>query len=187
MDNSELIAEIDRWTNIFQNSSDNHLYELAFFKIFVKFEKFLADCFEGYCAGNQSLYNYCPSRKLNFLDLNHLQKVLKCNGGGSYVNHSRIIKDFSNYFFDDNDNPFDIITTDPNYSNLYTHMLLVRNVIAHESLEAKNKYHKTVLGERKLYKSPNDYLFSKKRGARKSYYTIYTEAIKNISDYIVGK
>lgn len=186
MDNSELIGEIDKWKNIFQNNNDNHLYELAFFKIFVKFEKFLADCFEGYCAGNESIYNYCPVRKLNFVDVNHLHRVLKCNGGGSFINHSKIIKDISNYFFDDNDDPFDIIKTDPNYSNLYIHMLLVRNVIAHESSEAKNKYHSTIIGNNNPYISPNEHLFSQKRGSSDSYYTIYTNAIKNISNYIVG-
>lgn len=186
MDNSELITEIDKWKDIFQNNSNNHLYELAFFKIFVKFEKFLADCFEGYCAGNKSIYNYCPNRKLEFLDVNHLHKVLKCNGGGSFINHSKIIKDVSNYFFNDNDNPFNIITTDSNYSNLYNHMLLVRNVIAHESSEAKNRYQNTILGNNNLYISPNEHLLFQKRGSSDSYYTIYVEAIKNISNYIVG-
>ncbi len=51
MDNQDLLDEINKWNVIFSSSTtiDQSLYELAFFKIFIKFEKFLSDCFEKLC------------------------------------------------------------------------------------------------------------------------------------------
>ena len=41
MNNSDLIDEIAKWNEILTTKSNKDLYELAFFKVFIKFEKFL--------------------------------------------------------------------------------------------------------------------------------------------------
>ena len=53
------------------------LYEIYFFKIYVKFEVFLAHLFENYCIGVASGKGYCPNRKLEFIDKEHLSPKSK--------------------------------------------------------------------------------------------------------------
>ena len=88
MDNKDLLDEIDKWNLVFSSHStiDPSLYELAFFKIFIKFEKFLSDCFENYAIGISSSFGYCPNRRLNFDDIEHLHKVIK-KDNQSFINH----------------------------------------------------------------------------------------------------
>ena len=147
MDNQELIDEIDKWNIIFSSTTaiDQSLYELAFFKIFIKFEKFLSDCFENYAIGINSSSGYCPIRRLNFDDLGHLNKVIK-KENRSFVNHFEVIKNISDCFFIDN--PFEIIKTDPTHTTIVSNMKIIRDYIAHESSAAKNKYVTTILNNR---------------------------------------
>ncbi len=184
MSNQDLIDEIRRWNTLFVASStvDSSLYELAFFKIFIKFEKFLSDSFENYAIGNLSIHGYCPSRRLNFDDLEHLNKVLKKNDR-AFVNHFEVIKTISDCFF--SDNPFDIIKTDPNYSNIIKDMKIIRDYIAHESNSAKNKYVAGILNNRPFIE-PHQHLLNTKRGASISYYTYYINAIQEISNFIIN-
>lgn len=183
LDNSELIDEITKWENILENDKttyNDELYEIAFFKIFIKFEKFLSVCFEEYCVGNGTTDEYCPNRKLNFIDRNHLIKVMK-PVNRSFINHIDTIK-ISDCFFDDEDNPFDIITIDPTYSGIFDQMKKIRNFIAHESDEAKTKYSGIMNNN---FKPVCEFLSTKKKGESISNYTYYTEAIKDISNYIL--
>lgn len=187
MDNSELKQEIYKWQNIFQNQNINDdLYELAFFKIFIKFERLLSVSFERYVTGQAGKNGILPKRKLNFIDDSHLKKILKCNGGKSFVEHIKIIRDFSDCFFDDASNPFDIIKTDPIYSNIFSEMVSIRNFIAHESNEAREKYIKTCLGNRQdRFKPVYDYLKSMRKNAGESNYTFYIKAMDAISVYVI--
>ena len=183
LDNSELIDEITKWENILENDKttyNDELYEIAFFKIFIKFEKFLSVCFEEYCVGNGTTDGYCPNRKLNFIDRNHLIKVVK-PVNRSFINHIDTIK-ISDCIFDDEDNPFDIITIDPTYTGIFDQMKKIRNFIAHESDEAKSKYSGIMNNN---FKSVCEFLLTRKKGESISNYTYYTEAIKKISNYIL--
>lgn len=185
LDNSELINKITKWENILENNKttyNDELYEIAFFKIFIKFEKFLSVCFEEYCVGNETTDGYCPNRKLNFIDINHLKKVIK-HQSQTFINHIDFIK-ISDCFFDDSDNPFDIIRIDPTYNGIFDQMKKIRNFIAHESDEAKSKYSEIMNNN---FKPVCKFLSTKKKGKSISNYTYYTEAIKKISNYILGK
>ena len=185
VDNSELIGEITKWENILKNKNtvyNNELYEIAFFKIFIKFEKFLSVCFEEYCVGNGTTDGYCPNRKLNFIDKYHLINVIKPQSR-SFINHIDIIK-ISDCFFDDADNPFDIIRIDPTYTGIFDQMKKIRNFIAHESDEAKSKYSGIMNNN---FKPVCKFLLAKKKGESISNYTYYIEAIKKISNCILNK
>jgi hypothetical protein len=184
MNNQELIDEIDKWNNIFSTSSsfDNSIYELAFFKIFIKFEKFLSDSFENYAIGNVSVHGYCPTRRLNFDDISHLNKVIK-KENRSFVNHYEVIKSISDCFF--TDNPFEIIKTDPNYSNIINQMKVIRDYIAHESDAAKSKYITNVLNNRPFVE-PHVHLLTIKRRTSVSFYTFYINSIIEISNFIIN-
>lgn len=184
MNNQDLIDEIDKWNTLFNSgiSIDNSLYELAFFKIFIKFEKFLSECFENYAIGNSSTHGYCPTRRLTFDDLNHLNKVIK-KDNRSFVNHFEVIKNISDCFF--HNNPFDIIKTDPTYSNVINQMKVIRDYIAHESSAAQTKYIQSVLNNRPFIE-PYQHLLATKRGTSKSFYTYYIGSIITISNFIIS-
>lgn len=184
MDNQELLDEIDKWNNIFSSSTtiDPSLYELAFFKIFIKFEKFLSDCFENYAIGITSSTGYCPTRRLNFDDLSHLNLVIK-KENRSFVNHYEVIKNISHCFFIDN--PFEIIKSDPTYTTIINQMKIIRDYIAHESLAAKNKFIVSVLNNRPFVE-PHQHLTSTKRTTAISYYTYYINSIITISNFIIN-
>ena len=72
MDNLLLQNEISYWQSILPKTNNPKLLELAFFKIFIKFEKFASDLFIHYSIGNSSIEGYCPIRTLCFLDDTHL-------------------------------------------------------------------------------------------------------------------
>ncbi|NLK92559.1 MAG: hypothetical protein GX273_05420 [Bacteroidales bacterium] len=184
MNNSFLIAEIEKWNVIFQSTSniDKSIYELAFFKIFIKFEKFLSDTFENYAIGNSSIHGYCPNRRLNFEDIDHLNKVIK-KENRSFVNHYDLIKNISDCFF--LDNPFEIIKTDPKYTTIINQMKSIRDYIAHESDSARNKYVTNVLNDRPFIE-PSVHLMTIKKNYNKSYYTYYTKSIIEISSFIIN-
>jgi hypothetical protein len=169
MENQELFDEIDKWNNIFSSTTtiDPTLYELAFFKVFIKFEKFLSDCFEKYAVGLGSSSGYLPNRRLNFDDLDHLNRVIK-KENISFVNHYEVIKKLSDCFF--HDNPFEIIKSDPTFTTIIGQMKIIRDYIAHESTAAKTKYITTILNNRPFIE-PHVHLLLVKRNTSKSFYT----------------
>ena len=182
MNNSDLIDEIAKWNEILTTKSNKDLYELAFFKVFIKFEKFLSDAFENYSIGLQSDYGYCPERILNFIDVDHLYKIIK-KDNKSYVNHYESIKNLSNCIFQDN--PFEILTTDANYSTDINNMKTLRDYIAHESSSARNRFIKSLLNN-KSFISPNEFLLKKKKILNISNYTHYTNIMMEISGYLIN-
>jgi len=92
----------------------------------------------------------------------------------SFINHIDTIK-ISDCIFDDEDNPFDIITIDPTYTGIFDQMKKIRNFIAHESDEAKSKYSGIMNNN---FKPVCEFLLTRKKGESISNYTYYTEAIK---------
>lgn len=184
MNNQELLDEINKWNLLFTSSTtlDKSIYELAFFKIFIKFEKFLSDCFENYAIGLPSSFGYSPARKLNFDDLGHLHKVIK-KDNQLFVNHYDIIKRISDCFFVDN--PFEIIKTDPTHSTNLSKMKVLRDFIAHESNSARNKYEINVLNNRP-FKEPHEHLLERVKNKSYSHYTNYINSIIDISNFIIN-
>jgi hypothetical protein len=182
MNNYDLIDEIAKWNEILTTKSNKDLYELAFFKVFIKFEKFLSDAFENYSIGLQSDYGYCPERILNFIDIDHLYKIIK-KDNKSYVNHYESIKNLSNCIFQDN--PFEILTTDANYSTDINNMKTLRDYIAHESDTSRNRFIKCLLNN-KTFISPNEFLLKKKKTINISNYTHYTNIMTEISGYLIN-
>lgn len=182
MNNTDLIEEITKWNEILITKSNKDLYELAFFKIFIKFEKFLSDVFENYSVGNQSDFGYCPERILCFIDIDHLYKILK-KDNKSYINHYESIKNLSNCIFQDN--PFEILTTDANYSTDINNMKILRDYIAHESSSSRNKFIKSLLNN-KNFIPPNEFLLKKKKVLNISNYTHYTNIMTQISCYLIN-
>lgn len=181
MENSELKAFINE-CNQKLSPSIPLLYEASFFKIYVKFEVYMANIFEDYCIGIESSKGYCPQRKLAFSDKEHLRAVLR--GEKQYVDYIKKIETLSKHIFIDN--PFNIIFDVADNTTMFNQMTALRNYIAHESGESKTKYIKTCLGNGEFIE-PYTYLLKKNRKTSKSNYTLFVEKIAEISDLILDK
>lgn len=158
------------------------LYEVSFFKIFVKFEKFLSDMFIMYCVGRKSSLDYLPSRKLNFSDEEHLRVVLS-DGNKSYVDYINKIEKLGKHIFEKS--PFNVIYEVADNYTLFYKMTCMRNYIAHESEESRKKYKEACLGNSEFI-DVGEYLLKINRRKSKTNYTICIEKIIEISDLILN-
>lgn len=156
------------------------LYEASFFKVYVKFEVYLTEIFENYCVGLISGKGYCPERKLQFSDKEHLRAILK--GDRQYIEYIKKIEALSKHIFIDN--PFNLIFDIAENRTMFDQMIAIRNFIAHESGESKRKYILQCLGNGSFI-NPSEYLMKINRRYSKSNYTIFIEKIIEISDLIL--
>lgn len=175
-----LITDIQKWQRLIQSSTD--IYDLAFFKIFVKFEGFLVIVFKEYICGNSSLA-YTPERRLQFDDISHFEKLVKSNGKGSFIDYLNIIENFSKEVFVLEKNPFDCVFADSNLKPLYLKMRFIRNHIAHESSESRSKYHKHVLSN-STFIEPNEHLLKQAPQKRHTFFTEYINAIESAASIL---
>lgn len=169
-----LLIDIAHWQSMIQNNTA--IYDLAFFKIFVKFEGYLITVFKEYICGKSST-GYTPECKLMFDNLSHFERLIKSNSKGTFIDYLNIIENFSKEVFNQNKNPFDCVFADGDLKPLYLKMRYIRNHIAHESSESKHTYHKKVLSNL-VFEEPNQHL--QKRVPQKSitYFNEYVEAIE---------
>lgn len=180
---NELRSEIEKWTTFFssQASYDKRLLELAFFKIVVKFEKFLSELFVIYSTGGQSPREYVPSRKLEFIDEKHLSGVIA--GNKPFINYYQTIQQISKHVFIDNQDPFSLIFDDLKYSGYLQKMKHIRNYIAHESIESKHSYKTKVLNGK--FVEPYIHLQEMDHTQKISLYTVYINSLLEIVDILI--
>lgn len=171
-ENDDLLNEIRKWDNLINENEE--FLEIAFFKIFVKFENFVIEMIMMYATGQQSSKAYCPNRRLNFEDAKHLKDTLNTN----YIDVSEKTEKLVSQIFEDN-NPFSFFFSSED-SNFYNQLKCVRNFIAHESPESKEKYIKKALFNQPFIE-PNEYL--KKKYQNISVESKYTKFIKIVTAY----
>lgn len=172
----EVLDAIVAWTD-WANLPENNRYDIALLKIWIQFEKYMAYSFVNYATGNSSEDGYSPTLKLQFADEAHLNPFLRSENR-TYVDYPTQIKKLSKHIFESN--PFDVIYSNADIWNAYDQMGALRNYIAHESGEAKQKLiEKLFGGDSAKFKEPNDFLKTKKKNTGKTYYSYYTETIKN--------
>jgi hypothetical protein len=135
--------EITRWEALVR--ADKELLELAFFKIFVKFEKFLADSFIIYAIGGASKTGFVPQRKLPFVDEAHLRNVIMADDKKYSDLPIERVKILSENIFENGQNPFFRTLSDSVFTPNFKEMQLVRHFIAHESDESQKRYIDRVL------------------------------------------
>lgn len=182
MDNSELIKEIDHWQSVLSSATTtNQLIELAFFKIFVKFEKLLTTSFIQYSIGKRSVLNFKPKRKLGFKNIKHLENIL-VSPYSTFVDYPKILVKKAECIFDDKQNPFGILFSDAIFTDNFKKMQIIRNHIAHESPESIEKYLKKVLNSYGIHDLINvsDFLIRKMKNGD-SYYSYYIKIVKDYS------
>ncbi len=183
MDNSNFIEEVKYWEKYFSETvkPEDRLIELAFFKIFVKFELFVSEIFIHYCIGNESKLNYKPTRKLNFLDKNHFDGLIK-NKNSVYIDYFSKMEELSPHIFEDEKCPFNIFSSASHFQ-VIDQMRCLRNYIAHESESSKIKYQKNLLNGKFL--EPFEYLLKFKKGTRNTNYSFFIETLVEITEYLL--
>jgi hypothetical protein len=174
----ELLEEINYWNSELSTGSEN-LYEYAFFKVFVKFERYMSQRFIEYATGLKTKNDIELARKLKFNNKEHINVFLK-SPNSSFVNYLERIQSTSKYIFEDEKNPFSLIFEDAQIKERFDKMKCLRNYIAHESDESKHKYHKHVLTSASSFQEPNEFLKEIKRGKQKTNYTILIEDLREM-------
>lgn len=175
VETEELVETINKYIrtiNSLDEESKVNYYPLAFFAIFVKFQKLVYNQFERYCLGQCSSANYCPKRKHCFADEKELRHFLGSKKR-EYIDYDDRIEILSSHIFIDNpfDNLFCLIPQ--SYNNLKK----IRNYIAHESDISKGK-----LIESKILDDSGDISIYFAQKSKKSIIH-FNEIIKSLYDY----
>jgi len=180
---NDVLNAITTWTE-WASKDENKRYDIALLKIWIQFEKFIAELFVTYATGNQSEEGFTPTLKLRFVDESQLNVFLR-EGNRTYIDYPTQIKRLSKYIFDND--PFDVIFLNATINNAYAQIISIRNYIAHESGEAKTKMIKNCFGGREdHFKEPNEYLLSNERTTNNTYYTYYVDIIKSAVQLLVN-
>lgn len=182
MNNLELLSFIEK-TNNYLSADNSFTYEISFLKIYVKFEKFCGDVFEGYCLGETSSKNYVPKRRLTFDDIKQLRKIINGGDNKKYVDYFKKIETLSKEIFVDD--PFSLVFETAKYTTAINKMTCIRNYIAHESDSSRKKYIESCLSNKKFIE-PGNYLMSNNKKKSVSEYSLYIETIKEISELLLN-
>ncbi len=144
INNQALRQEIAEWESA--NFSNPKLIETAFFRVFVRFERFLHEAFENYALGKSSIRDFVPERKLPFENEQHLRGILKEKSKDYLDLNVDRIKNLSEHIFlNTQNNPFFNTYEDAHFKKNYNEMKIIRDYLAHLSQESKNKYQEKVL------------------------------------------
>lgn len=168
---NDFLEEISKWEGIISVNKD--LIDVAFFKIFVKFERLLVDCVVMYAIGQKSSLGYHPNRRLLFSDHDHLRKTITDK---KYIDVSNRVEDIVKQIFEQN-NPFTLFFESTDKDTLIK-MQTIRNYIAHESPESRTAYMKKVLPPQSEFIDAADFLSARKnRTAAMSNYSYFIEVM----------
>lgn len=179
---SEFNSKITYW-NEWAARDNCGQFDIALFKIWIQFEMFCSELFANYCLGISSETGYQPPLNINFHSEELLNVFLR-ERGKNYIDYFAKIE-LSKHIF--KNNPFDILLVDQKYKTVCDQIKSIRNYIAHESTEAKNKYINLCFsGNPKQFLEPNDYLLKKEASTKLSYYAYYTQCLVEISGLLVN-
>lgn len=171
---------ITSWNELLKINNSSDMYESAFLRIYIEYESFVAETFLTFSLG-KSYGSYEPQRKLNFSEDNQLRNLIR--GESNFVDYSKAIDRCSKHIF--NKDPFNMLFSSANYSDDLIKMKLVRNYLAHRSIEAKEKYTRSVLKGLSItnYISPGDFLQKQVKHSSETYYTKYCKIFREIHDF----
>lgn len=173
----ELLTEIEKWQPKIQ--TDPTFLEIAFFKIFVKFENFITDIIIEYATKSVVNETKVPLRII-FEDREHFKNVT----GLKYLDtSSKTIKLVESIFDRSNQISFFF---DSEHASFFEEMKCLRNYIAHESIESKSKYIRKTLAQHPGdgFIEPNDFLSQKRRGEQDHIYTKFVNMVLTYSEAI---
>lgn len=183
MTTNEIKNVIMLWSNWASNSHVQR-YDIALLKIWIQFERFMSDLIIAYSTGKPSEKGYLPTLKIKFQDEEQFNAFMR-EGNKKYIEYLSKIEKLSKHIFVND--PFDIIFLDAANKTAYEQIKALRNYIAHESGEAKSKLINLCFsGNPNNFLEPNDFLLTRERSTKNTYYTYYTTIIQNIVDLLVN-
>ena len=168
---------INIWSTWAQKK-DVQRFDIALLKIWIQFERFLGDLFLSYALGHPSETGFTPKLKIQFQDEEQFNAFMR-EGTKQYIEYMDKIEKLSVHMFEQN--PFEVLLIDASISPSFHQMKAIRNYIAHESGTAKRQYINTCFsGDEKKFMEPNEYLKSREKTTKDSYYTYYINTIDTI-------
>lgn len=183
MVSSEVKQAIIVWTE-WASKPDVQRYDIALFKIWIQFERFLGDLFVKYATGNPSETGYLPPLKIKFQDEEQFNAFMR-EKNAKYIEYLEKIEKLSSHIFQVN--PYDVLLLDAGNRTAFEQMKAIRNYIAHESGAAKIKFLNACFnGDERKYLEPNDFLLKREKNTKKSYFTYYTQIMSNIIDLLIN-
>lgn len=166
------------------SQNKNSRYDIALFKIWIQFERFIGELFIKYSIGEKSEEGYSPQLKLDFSSEEQLNAFLR-EGNKPYIEYLNKINKLSKHIFETD--PFQMIYKDSKNSLVFDQVKAIRNYVAHESGSAKSKYINICFsGDKRKFKEPNDYLKQREKETGESYFTYYTDAIKDMVELLIN-
>ncbi len=182
MVSSDVNKAISEWTT-WAAKPEVQRYDIALLKIWIQFERFIGELFMTYATGNPSERGYSPELKIKFQDEEQFNAFMR-EGTKKYIEYLDKIEKLSSHIF--KTNPFDVILLDADIKSSFEQMKVIRNYIAHESGEARRKFINTCFsGNEKNFVEPNDFLKSREKTTKDTYYTYYMKTIKTILDFLI--
>lgn len=182
VNNDDLLAKIEEWSS--EISIDDKHIHFALLEIFIEFEKFLTNSFIVYALGGKGKNNFAPILRVEFEDKEHLLGFIKCNN--QYIDYIKKIQEVKEFIFQIDTCPFNKIFSTSEFTTYFKEIQILRNFIAHQSQESKDKYQRKVLRPKGI----NNYILAKtflqriNRQQNISYYSIYVKAIIFYSEII---
>ena len=182
MVSSEVKQAIMDWTE-WASKADVQRYDIALFKIWIQFERFLGDLFVKYATGNPSEMGYLPPLKIKFQDEEQFNAFMR-EKNTKYIEYLEKIEKLSSYIFQVN--PYDVLLLDAGNKTAFNQMKAIRNYIAHESGEARRKFLNACFsGDERKYMEPNVFLRKRESSTKMPYFTYYTQIMSNIVDLLI--
>jgi len=182
IENNDLLKKIEEWKDEITDN-DKHIH-FAFLEIFIEFESFLANSFLEYALGEEGKENYKPTRRVEFHDKEHFEGLLKCDK--QYIDYIKKIQEVKKFIFIETNCPFNKVFSSSEFISTFKRMQVIRNFIAHQSEESKNKYIKKVLEPSGISTFIKVDTFLKKINRQRSIsnYSIYIEVLRFHSEII---
>jgi len=181
VNNNDLLQKIQEWEEEL-TINDKHIH-FALLEIFIEFEKFLTSSFVGYALGDTGKDSFQPTKRVAFDDKIHLEGFLKCEK--PFIDYVKKIENIKKYIFLEATCPFNKIFSTSEFTSAFKQIQTLRNLIAHQSEESKNKYISNVLGAYGIGNSIKVDTFLKKiKGNRCTYYSFYIDILRFHSEVI---
>jgi len=171
---------IANWNDLLKTNSTPEMYESAFLRIYIEYESFIAETFSHFALG-RSYGGYQPLRKLEFIQEDQLKDLIR--GESSFVDYTKAIDRCSKHIFDKD--PFGVLFSSANYNDDLIKMKLIRNYLAHRSIEAKDRYIRSVLMALNIndFVNPGEFLQKQVKSSGETYYTKYCKIFSEIYEF----
>ena len=178
MTKTDFYTKLNEWKTW---ANTNNQYDIGLLKIWINFEKFYSEIFLIYSLGGASEDGFSPTRRLCFDEDKQFYAFVK-NPNSSFIDYTKQIPALSPFIF--SYNPFDIFITDSIYKPVFLEVTRIRNYIAHESAESKNKLKSLPQFSEDYIDNLNSYLMLRKNNTRESIFTYYVDRIKEMAEII---